>query len=114
MRKARQRCQAFSALATRRVILDGDGGFLVGRLICKIVTGGVGAELGYALRKFGSERALEVVVVGRDACADRCSPMIAPIPCFHKGRGKISVLPVRDDAFAYASGLKPILKPFHR
>ena len=64
--------------------------------IAKIVIGWVGAELGYALRKFGPERALEVVVVGCDAYADCGSPMIAAIPSFHKGRRKISVLPVSD------------------
>src|SRR6266536_2308945 len=77
----------------------GRRGFLVGGFICKIVIGGVGAKLGYALRKFGSERALEVVVIGRDACADRCSPMIAAAPGFRKGRSKISMLPVRDHRF---------------
>jgi hypothetical protein len=33
-------------------------------LLCKIVIGRVGVELGYALGKFGSERILEVIVVG--------------------------------------------------
>ena len=63
---------------------------LFGWLICKIVIGGVGAKLGYALRKFGSERALKVVVIVRDARADRCSPMIAALPGFRKGRSKIT------------------------
>src|SRR5258708_13478628 len=87
-------------------------GFLIRRLICKIVSGGVGVELGYALHEFSSERALEVVVVGRDACADCCSPMIAAIRCFHEGSGKISVLPVRDHRSADRFGLKPILEAF--
>ena len=69
----------------------------IGWLICKIVFGGVG--LGYSPGKFGSERILEVVVVGRDASADRGSPMIAAIPGFRKGRGEISVLPVGDHRF---------------
>ena len=79
-------------------------------LICKIVTGRVRAEFGYALGNFGSERILEVVVVSRAAGADRCSPVIASVPGFHKGRSKISVLPVRDHRFDDGPGLKPIFR----
>jgi len=39
----------------------------------------VDVEHGYALGKFGSERIPEVIVVGRDAGADRGSPTIAAI-----------------------------------
>jgi len=66
---------------------------------CMIVVGGIGAKLGYALGKFGSEQILEVVVVGRDASADRSSPMITAIPGFRKARSWISVLPVGDHRF---------------
>jgi hypothetical protein len=42
--------------------------------ICKIAIRRLGAEFVYGLSNFGSEGILEVVVIGRDAGADRCSP----------------------------------------
>jgi|EndMetStandDraft_5_1072996.scaffolds.fasta_scaffold95189_2 hypothetical protein len=53
----------------------------IGWLFCKIVIGEPGAKLGYTLRKSGSEQVLETVVGGRDALADRYSP-IAAVPGF--------------------------------
>lgn len=58
---------------------------LVGGLIHQIIFGWIGAKLGYTLRKFGSEQLLEVIVIGRDAGADRGSPLVAAIPCLHEG-----------------------------
>lgn len=82
----------------------------LGVRVHKIVIGGIRAEFSHTLREFGSEQFLEIILISRDACSNRCSPMLTAIPGVHESGSEVGLLAVRKHRFDDRLGLKSILR----